>query len=98
MCIRCARRRLRWRTSTCCRICCTARSARCGATADVRDREKPSGRRLGERKIMTSRRAQYKNFVDELQKAKNRLKARVRAKVEHPFRILKRIFGFEKVR
>jgi len=38
------------------------------------------------------------NFVDELQKAKNRVKARVRAKVEHPFRILKRIFGFEKVR
>jgi transposase, IS5 family len=47
---------------------------------------------------MTSRRVQFKNFVDELQKAKNRVKARVRAKVEHPFRILKRIFGFEKVR
>ena len=47
---------------------------------------------------MTSRRVHYKNFVDELQKAKNRVKARVRAKVEHPFRILKRIFGFEKVR
>ena len=47
---------------------------------------------------MTSRRVQYKNFVDELQKSKNRVKARVRAKVEHPFRILKRIFGFEKVR
>ena len=36
--------------------------------------------------------------MDELQKSKNRVKARVRAKVEHPFRILKRIFGFEKVR
>lgn len=47
---------------------------------------------------MTSRRVKYKDFVDELQKAKNRVKARVRAKVEHPFRILKRIFGFEKVR
>src|SRR6266404_6781501 len=47
---------------------------------------------------MTSRRVRYKNFVDEIQKAKNRVKARVRAKVEHPFRILKRIFGFEKVR
>ena len=47
---------------------------------------------------MTSRRVQYKNFVDEIEKAKNRGKARVRAKVEHPFRILKRIFGFEKVR
>ncbi len=47
---------------------------------------------------MTSRGVQYNNFVDELEKAKNRVKARVRAKVEHPFRILKRIFGFEKVR
>jgi IS5 family transposase len=47
---------------------------------------------------MTSRRVHYKNFVDELQKGKNRVKARVRAKVEHPFRILKCIFGFEKVR
>ena len=47
---------------------------------------------------MTCRRTKYKNFVDELQRAKNRVKARVRAKVEHPFRILKRIFGFEKVR
>jgi transposase, IS5 family len=42
---------------------------------------------------MTSRRAKYKNFVDELEKTKNRVKARGRAKVEHPFRILKRIFG-----
>ena len=47
---------------------------------------------------MTSRRVKYKDFIDELQKAKNRVKARVRAKVEHPFRILKCIFGFEKTR
>ena len=47
---------------------------------------------------MTSRRVKYKNFVDELQRAKNRVKARVRAKVEHPFRILKRVFGFDKTR
>src|SRR5271163_3334695 len=47
---------------------------------------------------MTSRRVRYKNLVDELQKTKDRVKARVRAKVEHPCRILKRIFGIEKVR
>ncbi len=47
---------------------------------------------------MTSRRTRYKQFVDELQRRKNRTKARVRAKVEHPFRILKRVFGFVKVR
>jgi IS5 family transposase len=47
---------------------------------------------------MTCRRTKYKNFVDEFQRKKNRTKARVRARVEHPFRILKRVFGFDKVR
>ena len=47
---------------------------------------------------MTSRRTRYKQIVDELQRRKNRTKASIRAKVEHPFRILKRVFGFEKVR
>jgi IS5 family transposase len=36
--------------------------------------------------------------LDQLQKKKNRSKSSVRAKVEHPFRILKRVFGFDKVR
>jgi IS5 family transposase len=47
---------------------------------------------------MTCRRTRYKDRMDELQKKKNRSKSSVRAKVEHPFRILKRIFGFDKVR
>jgi IS5 family transposase len=47
---------------------------------------------------MTCRRTKFKHYVDELQKKKNRSKSRVRAKVEHPFRILKRVFGFDKVR
>ena len=47
---------------------------------------------------VTCRRTRYKNRVDELQRARNRSKSRIRAKVEHPFRIVKRIFGFEKVR
>ena len=46
----------------------------------------------------TCKRARYKNRVDQLQRAKNLTKSRVQAKVEHPFRILKRIFGFDKVR
>jgi IS5 family transposase len=37
-------------------------------------------------------------YVDEEAKRKNTTKARVRAKVEHPFRILKRVFGFTRVR
>jgi IS5 family transposase len=47
---------------------------------------------------MTSRRIRYKNYVDEQAKRKNTTKARVRSKVEHAFRILKRTFGFTKVR
>ena len=47
---------------------------------------------------MTSRRARFKNYVDEEARRRNTTKARVRSKVEHPFRILKRIFGFTKVR
>jgi len=47
---------------------------------------------------MTCKRTKFKNYVDELQKKKNRSKSSVRAKVEHPFRILKRVFGFDKVR
>jgi IS5 family transposase len=47
---------------------------------------------------MTNRRTKFKNYVDETGKRKNRTKSRVRAKVEHPFRILKRVFGFIKVR
>ena len=47
---------------------------------------------------MTSRRAKYKCGVDEIERRKNRTKARVRSKVEWPFRVLKRVFGFVKVR
>jgi IS5 family transposase len=47
---------------------------------------------------MTSKRTRFKNYVDEVAKKKNTTKSRVRAKVEHVFRILKRVFGFDKVR
>ena len=47
---------------------------------------------------MTSRRAKHKGGVDEVERSKNRIKARVHSKVEWPFRVLKRVFGFVKVR
>ena len=47
---------------------------------------------------MTCRRTKFKNHVDERAKRKNTTKSRVRTKVEHPLRILKRIFGFDKAR
>src|SRR5580692_10682983 len=36
--------------------------------------------------------------INEIEKAKNRNKSRVRAKVEHTIGVIKRIFGFQKVR
>ena len=48
---------------------------------------------------MTNRRVKKsKGQVDEEQKRKNRTKSRVRARVEWPFRILKRVFHYTKVR
>jgi transposase, IS5 family len=47
---------------------------------------------------MTCRRTRFRNYVDEEARRKNTTKSRVRAKIEHPFRILKHIFGFDKVR
>ena len=47
---------------------------------------------------MTCRRTKFKNYVDEVAKKRNTTKSKVRAKVEHVFRILKRVFGFDKVR
>ena len=37
-------------------------------------------------------------MVDESERAKNRMKSKVRAKVEHSIGVIKRIFGFTKVR
>jgi IS5 family transposase len=46
----------------------------------------------------TNRRCKHRGVVDEAEKAKNRTKSRVRAKVEHPFLVIKRVFGFACVR
>lgn len=46
----------------------------------------------------THRRYRRQGVVDEAERAKNRTKSRVRAKVEHSIGVIKRIFGFVKVR
>lgn len=47
---------------------------------------------------MTQRRYRYRGRTAVIEQRKNRNKSCVRARVEHPFLILKRIFGFAKVR
>lgn len=49
-------------------------------------------------KDFTNRRCRWKGVVDEVEKARNRTKSKVRAKVEHCFHVMKRVFGFVKVR
>ena len=36
--------------------------------------------------------------LSEAQRARNRIQSRIRAKVEHPFHVMKRVFGFTRVR
>ena len=45
-----------------------------------------------------NRRYRHRGIVDEAERAKNRSKSKVRAKVEHPIGVIKRVFGFVKVR
>jgi IS5 family transposase len=46
----------------------------------------------------TNRRYRWGTRVDETIKATNRRKSKIRAKVEHVFGVIKRVFGFQKVR
>ena len=47
---------------------------------------------------MTHNQYRYKKRIDEVERAKNRNKSRVRSKVEHVFAVMKLQFGFVKVR
>src|SRR6478609_3800722 len=46
----------------------------------------------------TNRRYRHRGVVDEVERAKNRTKSKVRARVEHSIGVIKRVFGFAKVR
>jgi IS5 family transposase len=47
---------------------------------------------------MTHKQYRFKKCIDEVERAKNRNKSRVRSKVEHVFAVMKLQFGFVKVR
>jgi transposase, IS5 family len=49
-------------------------------------------------KDFTNKRYRHNGIVDEVERAKNRTKSKVRAKGEHPFLIIKNVFGFVKTR
>ncbi len=49
-------------------------------------------------KDFTNRRTKRRGIVDQVERAKNRTKSRLPAKVEHSIGVIKRVFGFSKVR
>ena len=49
-------------------------------------------------KDFTNRQCKWKHVIDEAIKAKNRTKSRIRSRVEHSIGVIKRVFGFSKVR
>jgi IS5 family transposase len=49
-------------------------------------------------KDFTNRQCKWKHYTDEAIKAKNRTKSRIRSRVEHSIGVIKRVFGFRKVR
>jgi transposase, IS5 family len=55
-------------------------------------------RRAPRAQDFVNRRYRHRGVVNETERAKNRTKSKVRAKVEHPIGVIKRIFGFTKVR
>lgn len=63
---------------------------------------------MGQRKVIrscapraqdhTQRRSRQRGVVNEIERAKNRMKSRIRSRVEHVFGVMKLKFGFTKVR
>lgn len=47
---------------------------------------------------LTNRRWQHRTYADEAERVRNREKSRIRARVEHPFLVIKQLFGFAKTR
>jgi IS5 family transposase len=47
---------------------------------------------------VTNRQCEWKHFIDEVIKAKNRTKSRICSRVEQSIGVIKRVFGFAKLR
>ena len=79
-------------------ICCMERKPASGATRLIAASAIVIREHAPRAKDFTNRRYRHRGMVDEAQKARNRTKSRVRAKVEHCFAVIKGVFGFTKLR
>ena len=84
-------------TPKCSLISCMAKRHEYGASAYTGQRETITDNAPRGRDFTQAKGSRNRKFTDE-ERARNRNKSRVRAKVEHQFGIIKRQFGFTKVR
>ena len=80
-----------------CRICCTDRNGgfmRIACQPESADSQQGAE---GEG-LLNQRTRKARGVGDEIQRAKNRNKSSIRARVEHIFAVIKRLWGFTKVR
>ena len=85
-------------TARCCPICCTVGRPACGGDQAYRGQRAVIRQHAPKAKDFTNRRYRHRGVVDEVERAKNRTKSKVRARVEHSIGVIKRVFGFAKVR
>src|SRR5215472_19388246 len=85
-------------TARCCPACCTATKTRVWGDQAYRGQQAVIRQHAPRASDFTNRRYRHGGVVDEVERGKNRTKSGVRAKVEHPFRVLMGVFGFVKVR
>jgi transposase, IS5 family len=79
-------------------ICCTATRPACGAIRRIAASGRVIRQHAPRAQDFVNRRYRHGGVVDEIERAKNRSKSKVRAKVEQPIGIIKRVSGFTKVR
>jgi Transposase DDE domain len=84
-------------TTRYCPSCCTGKRPGCGAIT-YRGQRAVIREHAPKARDFTNRRYRHRGVVDEVERAKNRTKSKVRAKVEHSIGVIKRVFGFAKVR
>jgi DDE family transposase len=66
-------------------------------TGPLLTRPKVASGSMRPRRGTTNRRYRHRGVVNEVERAKNCTKSRVRARVEHAIGVIKRVFGFAKV-
>jgi IS5 family transposase len=85
-------------TAGSCPNCCMARKPVSGAIRPIAVSAPRSRQKAPRAQDFTNRRYRHRGVANPVERAKNLSKSKVRAKVEHSIGVIKRVFGFAKVR